>query len=95
MKSKLVRIVVGVLFLCGAVSAQDAETDESDPTTTEGIETEDAADESTDAVTDEEVDEEIDEEGLDVQGFEPEDDDDFVPTEDIPADQSIPFPTDI
>jgi hypothetical protein len=38
--------------------------------------------------------EEIDETGLDEQGFSDEDDD-FRPSEDIPADQSIPFPTDI
>ncbi len=36
----------------------------------------------------------IDETGLDEQGFTDEDDD-FDPTEDIPADQSIDFPTDI
>ena len=40
-------------------------------------------------------DEVIDEEGLDAQGFEQDDDDDFVPTEEISTDQSIPFPTDI
>ena len=38
--------------------------------------------------------EEIDETGLDEQGF-TDDDDDFRPSEEIPADQSIPFPTDI
>lgn len=38
--------------------------------------------------------EDIDETGLDDQGFSGEDDD-FRPSEDIPADQSIPFPTDI
>ena len=38
--------------------------------------------------------EDIDETGLDDQGFTGEDDD-FRPSEDIPADQSIPFPTDI
>lgn len=31
---------------------------------------------------------------LDIQTYE-EDDDDFVPTEEIPADEAIPFPTDI
>jgi len=38
--------------------------------------------------------EEIDETGLDEQGFTDEDDD-FRPSEVVPADQSIPFPTDI
>jgi len=32
---------------------------------------------------------------LDVQGFDPTADDDFVPSEDIPADAPIAFPTDI
>ena len=36
----------------------------------------------------------IDETGLDEQGFTDEDDD-FNPTEEIPTDQSIDFPTDI
>ena len=37
---------------------------------------------------------EFDDTGLDVQGFE-DLDDDFRPSEEIPADQSIEFPTDI
>ena len=32
---------------------------------------------------------------LDVQGFDPTADDDFVPSEEIPADAPIDFPTDI
>lgn len=36
----------------------------------------------------------IDDTGLDEQGYE-EDDDDFVPSEEIPADQPIPFPSNI
>ncbi|MEM8816636.1 MAG: hypothetical protein AAFX56_11475 [Pseudomonadota bacterium] len=32
---------------------------------------------------------------LDAQGFDPNDDDDFIPSEDIPADAPIAFPTDI
>jgi len=38
--------------------------------------------------------EEVDDSDLDEQGFADEDND-FRPSEDIPADQSIPFPTDI
>lgn len=45
-------------------------------------------------VADVEEDLVIDETGLDEQGFN-DADDDFRPSEDIPADQSIPFPTDI
>jgi len=40
------------------------------------------------------VEPDFDETGLDEQGFD-NDDDDFRPTEEIPTDQSIPFPTDI
>jgi len=48
------------------------------------------------AVTEEVVDEEeeFDETGLDDQTYE-EDDDDFVPTLEIPADTPIPFPSNI
>ncbi len=38
---------------------------------------------------------ELDDPELDVQGFDPTADDDFIPSEDIPADAPIAFPTDI
>ena len=48
------------------------------------------------AVAEEEPEaEEIDETGLDDENYADIEDDDFRPSEDIPADQSIPFPTDI
>ena len=37
----------------------------------------------------------LDDPELDVQGFDPAADDDFIPSEDIPADAPIAFPTDI
>ena len=40
------------------------------------------------------AEEEIDDSDLDIQDYE-EDDDDFVPTEEIPADEPIPFPSNI
>jgi hypothetical protein len=43
---------------------------------------------------DTEAEKELDPE-LDAQGFDPTADDDFVPSEDIPADAPIDFPTDI
>ncbi len=59
---------------------------------------EDAADaaEPADAAEAEEAEEteELDDSDLDLQTYE-QDDDDFVPTEEIPADEPIPFPTDI
>jgi len=79
-------LLVGFLFAL-PVRAQDADTDPEQTGVTEEIE------ES--QVEEEEIDEEeIDETNLDDQGF-TDVDDDFRPSEDIPADQSIPFPTDI
>jgi hypothetical protein len=40
------------------------------------------------------VEEVVDDDDLDLQTYE-EDDDDFVPTEEIPADEPIPFPSNI
>ena len=57
---------------------------------------EDDADEEADAQSDEPVlvDPEFDDEAIDEQTYE-EDDDDFVPSEEIPADEPIPFPSNI
>lgn len=53
------------------------------------------ADTAVDEDADESADEEpIDDSDLDEQTYE-EDDDDFVPTEEIPADEPIPFPSNI
>lgn len=82
MRHKLIAAMAFALL----VSVAAAQESDSDPRE------EDATTEETDA---EEESELIDESGLDAQGFEASDDDDFVPTEDIPTDQSIPFPTDI
>jgi len=64
--------------------SQDPETP-TDPEKTEQSATE----------VEEEEEEEIDETGLDDENYADIEDDDFRPSEDIPADQSIPFPTDI
>jgi hypothetical protein len=61
--------------------------DEADETQATEVDTEEIDTAEVEAV-------EIDETGLDEQGFSDEDDD-FRPSEDIPADQSIAFPTDI
>jgi hypothetical protein len=42
-----------------------------------------------------EVAEREDDEELDEPGYGKEDDDDFVPSQEVTADQSLPFPTDI
>jgi hypothetical protein len=79
----LLFLLVGLLFAL-SVRAQDADAD-ADSEQTENTEEIEEADVE---------DEEIDESNLDEQGF-TDVDDDFRPSEDIPADQSIPFPTDI
>jgi hypothetical protein len=67
-------------------SQEEAEQGDS----VEETETADSA-ESLEAVTEDEV---VDDADLDAQTYE-EDDDDFVPTEEIPADEPIPFPSNI
>lgn len=44
---------------------------------------------------DTEVAKEEDDSDLDEQGYEQEDEDDFVPSQDVTADQALPFPVDI
>ena len=70
------------LFLAAVSWSQDSE--ESSDTDTETEVTE---------VT--EVAEEEDDSDLDEQGFEQEDEDDFTPSQDVSADQSLAFPVDI
>ena len=72
-----------LLLMAGAAWAQDSapEDEAAAPVATEAAE---------EASADEEDEVDIDEENyLDAE------EEDFVPTEDIPADQAIPFPTDI
>ncbi|MEM1174327.1 MAG: hypothetical protein AAGA33_01815 [Pseudomonadota bacterium] len=81
--------VTAALFLGFAVAQEVPEQEADDTTDTEASPPDEGEVELT------EPGQEIDEEGLDEQGFEAQDDDDFIPTEEISADQSIPFPTDI
>ena len=64
------------------IAAESAETGKAEDATG-AAEEEDAADA-----------EEVDDADLDEQTYE-EDEDDFIPTEEIPADEPIPFPTNI
>lgn len=61
---------------------------------TPGTEAETATVDEPDVGTDVQDDEPLEESDLDSQTYE-EDDDDFVPTEEIPADEPIPFPSNI
>ncbi|NCF23271.1 MAG: hypothetical protein GWP60_01930 [Gammaproteobacteria bacterium] len=73
-----------LLLMAGAVAwAQDSAPQGEDETREPGETAEEVADEQ---------DEDLD---LDEESYLDAEEEDFVPTEDIPADQAIPFPTDI
>ena len=74
------------LFLASVSWSQDSE--ESGDTETEVTDVAEVTE-----VTD--VAEEEDDSDLDEQGFEQEDEDDFTPSQDVSADQSLAFPVDI
>lgn len=78
-----------VLIVAAPASAQDAEGEPAAQETVEESGVDETADEP-----EPEPEPDFDETGLDEQGFADEDDD-FDPTEEIPTDQSIEFPTDI
>lgn len=85
----LLTLMLGVL-VAAPVWAQQADEQVDDAEVADAVE----ADE-TDVEAEAEAEaEEFDEAGLDEQGFSDEDDD-FRPSEVIPSDQSIEFPTDI
>ncbi|NIA27239.1 MAG: hypothetical protein GWP02_04210 [Desulfobulbaceae bacterium] len=75
----LIALLLGT-FLAAASWAQDADSDEADVTEETQVEAEESDTE--------------DDSDLDEQTYY-DTDDDFRPSEDIPADQSIAFPTDI
>jgi len=77
----LLLLLTAVLFAL-PLRAQDADTEPEETEDTEEVEESQVEEE------------EFDEADLDDQGF-TDLDDDFRPSEDIPSDQSIPFPTDI
>jgi len=83
----LIALFLGTI-LAAASWAQDTnpdEADETENTQVEANEVEDAADEDAEGIDDSDLDEQTYSDA----------DDDFRPSEDIPADQSIAFPTDI
>lgn len=84
------QLMAAMLVLWGAagLAQDDAGKDESADASGEV----EAAPEATAAKDEDEL---IEDPELDVQGFDPTADDDFVPSEDIPADAPIAFPTDI
>ncbi len=85
-----------VCLLTGPAAAQQAEEPNSEAAVTEsGDEAADGSDEGAIEGSEEaDVIEDILDADLDEQTYE-EDDDDFIPTEEIPADEPIPFPSNI
>ena len=81
----LLALLLSIPFALNAWS-QDDETQTETGTETEATEQSQPAAEEAQSVDDSDLDE---------QSYADTEDDDFRPSEDIPADQSIPFPTDI
>lgn len=103
-RSKLLNLLAyfqAILLAClltMAAAAQQAEPSEPEPDV-ETPETATTDDANPDDVTDgadetADVAEDIEDADLDEQTYE-QDDDDFIPTEEIPADEPIPFPSNI
>jgi len=74
--------------------SMNAWSQEQEPGTEAGTESGDEANTAEPAAEDE-VEPEVDDSDLDQGSYADAEEEDFVPTEDIPTDQSIPFPTDI
>ncbi len=86
---KLLLTLLVAFFITGPAWSQDVEFGNvAAPSATEVTEPEVTEPEPAEEVT------EIDDSDLDIQTYE-EDDDDFVPSEEIPADVPIPFPSNI
>ena len=85
---------LGLAFVLSAAAglAQEPATAADEPSE-EVLATNEGDAESADVEVDSELDE-IDDADLDLQTYE-QDDDEFIPTEEVPADQAIPFPSDI
>ena len=86
MPEKMIAILLSVLLALSATAQDETTDEEAGPYS--------ASAEQADNVTDPEDEEDLDDADLDEQTYE-EDDDDFVPTEEIRADEPVPFPTDI
>ncbi len=82
LKQRVLLLLLTAALFALPVRAQDADTEAEQTEDTEEIEESQVEEE------------EFDEADLDDQGF-TDLDDDFRPSEEIPSDQSIPFPTDI
>lgn len=83
------------LLALAAFAQDDAGEEPADATTAEEPAEAAAAEEAEEDASAEDDLLDLEDPELDVQGFDPTADDDFIPSEDIPADAPIAFPTDI
>jgi hypothetical protein len=89
-KIRHLELAAMLLVLCSAAGFAQDDAGQDDPTDASG-----GSEAATEAEAPEAEDDLIEDPELDAQGFDPTADDDFVPSEDIPADAPIAFPTDI
>ena len=89
MPEKFIACILAMLLTLSAAAQEDATDEKAEP---ESADVEQAA--ADESEQDEDEEDELDDSDLDIQTYE-EDDDDFVPTEEVPADEPIPFPTNI
>jgi hypothetical protein len=82
MRRLLLMMVFAVTLLASAFAQEETEPPAEDTESAEVSQPTEDADEADDPVVDDEF-------------YQDADDEDFRPSEDIPADQSIPYPTDI
>lgn len=78
-------------YITAATAQEEAESEAEAPVATEGEESSD----ETETEAEQDAEEGLDDSVLDDEFYQDAVDEDFRPSEDIPADQSIPFPTDI
>jgi hypothetical protein len=81
------RYVLTILLLAAAALAWAQDSAPGGEDEAEGRESAETAEEA--------ADEQAEDLDLDEESYRDAEEEDFVPTEDIPADQAIPFPTDI
>lgn len=90
---KIFMALILVILLTSAAWAQEQSPSDSEmePSAVESQDNKQAADAADGATDNAAV---VDDSDLDEQGYE-DDDDDFIPTEEIPVDEPIPFPSNI
>ncbi len=81
----MLRFVLMLMLLIAApIGAQDSESEEPSPT--------ESSSEATEADSADEIDDELID---DSSAYPQEDEDDFIPSDEVTYEQSVPFPTDI